>query len=478
MIEKAVYTFWDDKSSKVNLGFNNSYEMAMCVALSVELTLLQFKEVELVTNSYGKELLVDRYKIPFTSVRVELDHFDGVLDPDLWAYAKIYSYSLQNKPFIHIDNDVFLFDHISKELLAKDLIFQNKESVSQHDSYLEHCESLKSCGSINLMMLTDPKSIGFACNCGIIGINELSIVQKWKEIVDEYLFSKRNKKYWDSITDKHSKNHVLEQFFISVLVKKRNLDIGFLLDSDDIFEVLKQAETTFKMVHLWGSTKRQSNYINRIKRRLIEGYPKYNEVFFSESHEKTFSEIYEDERWGKGLGSGGGSVPSVVQEYSAFLQQTLNDKALCIKSVIDLGCGDWQFSRFIDWKNKTYLGIDCVPNVVSTIKNKYETKNVKFVLQDFSNNEVEQCDLMILKDVLIHWPNQNIVEFLAKKHKAKYFLITVDLDKTGNNGDIHLGEWHALDLEKEPFNLKQIINKFYWDQGKKITYLCLNKFEE
>ena len=41
-----------------------------------------------------------------------------------------------------------------------------------------------------------------------------------------------------------------------------------------------------------------------------------------------------------------------------------------IKSVCDIGCGDWQFSQYIDFKGFKYTGIDCVKSVIDENKKK------------------------------------------------------------------------------------------------------------
>jgi hypothetical protein len=67
-----------------------------------------------------------------------------------------------------------------------------------------------------------------------------------------------------------------------------------------------------------------------------------------------FEYIYAANIWGHG--SGGGSSPINTRGYRRFLQNFLRKNN--IKSVVDLGCGDWQFSHLIDWKGIRYSGFD------------------------------------------------------------------------------------------------------------------------
>ena len=75
-----------------------------------------------------------------------------------------------------------------------------------------------------------------------------------------------------------------------------------------------------------------------------------------------FEHIYRNDLWHGG--SGPGSFPEVNRPYVRFLQSFLLQNQ--IRSVVDLGCGDWQFSRGIDWGSTRYLGLDVVPHVLAT----------------------------------------------------------------------------------------------------------------
>jgi SAM-dependent methyltransferase len=64
--------------------------------------------------------------------------------------------------------------------------------------------------------------------------------------------------------------------------------------------------------------------------------------------------------WGAGSGPGSASHETIA--YRAFLQGFLQWNR--VRSVVDLGCGDWQFSRFIDWSGVDYTGVDVVAPVI------------------------------------------------------------------------------------------------------------------
>jgi hypothetical protein len=61
--------------------------------------------------------------------------------------------------------------------------------------------------------------------------------------------------------------------------------------------------------------------------------------------QKIFQDIYEKNEWG--YGSGEGFLEIQTRGYRRFLRHFLLEKK--ITTVVDMGCGDWQFSQFVDW---------------------------------------------------------------------------------------------------------------------------------
>jgi SAM-dependent methyltransferase len=163
---------------------------------------------------------------------------------------------------------------------------------------------------------------------------------------------------------------------------------------------------------------------------------------------KRFSAIYEQNEWG--AQSGVGSLPINTLEYSVFVQQFIHRND--IRTVVDFGCGSWQFSRFIDWSNVNYLGIDVVPALIERHKQVFARENIDFLTFE-TIDVVPTADLLLCKDVLQHLPNQTVQEYLQHfRHKFKFMLITNDDAPPGySNQDIEAGGWRTLRLDHEPF---------------------------
>ncbi len=164
-----------------------------------------------------------------------------------------------------------------------------------------------------------------------------------------------------------------------------------------------------------------------------------------------FEEIYATNEWT--YGSGEGSLPIHTKDYVAMLQKFLRKHQ--IKTVVDLGCGDWQFSQLIDWEGIDYQGFDIVRSVVEKDQSTYSTNNIKFHLYSGDPKELPSADLLIAKDVLQHWSYKSIDGFLPLLKKYKYSLITNCVNPKGVtiNTDIPDGNYRFLDMRQPPFNL-------------------------
>jgi|694.fasta_scaffold06861_16 SAM-dependent methyltransferase len=189
------------------------------------------------------------------------------------------------------------------------------------------------------------------------------------------------------------------------------------------------------------------------------------------STEQVFTEIYRQKKFGynnQGEGhSGGGSTLQATAAYREFLQNFF--EVFDIHSVVDLGCGDWEFSQAIDWKGINYSGFDVVGDIIKKNQKRYQSDHIHFFHADGANVELPPADLLICKDVFQHLPIADIFAIINQFPKFKYCLITNDVDaKTGTSANVEVDlsifrtldvSWppfHTLDLTKPPFNLKGI----------------------
>lgn len=160
-----------------------------------------------------------------------------------------------------------------------------------------------------------------------------------------------------------------------------------------------------------------------------------------------FDRIYATGTWG--VGSGAGSTPEYTAAYRAFLRSYMAENS--VKSVLDIGCGDWQIGRLVDWTGVDYLGVDVAPSVVAANRAAFTRPGIRFEVADASTAWLPAADLVIVKDVLQHLSiarAQSIVEGLRGRR-----VLFVQHADTAANDDCADGGYRPLDLRLPPFNL-------------------------
>ncbi len=144
-----------------------------------------------------------------------------------------------------------------------------------------------------------------------------------------------------------------------------------------------------------------------------------------------------------------------------------------IRSVVDIGCGDWQFSKLIDWRDIDYTGVD-VSDVVLSNTQQFSREGIRFLHADARTDPLPPADLLIMKDVMQHWSNDDILTFLPRLNSFRQALITNGFHpslKNLLNSDITAGAFRPIDLRISPFNLPgTYIHWLQFDEPKWIFY--------
>lgn len=169
-------------------------------------------------------------------------------------------------------------------------------------------------------------------------------------------------------------------------------------------------------------------------------------------HSAVFAKKYVVETSDWAGNSGGGSSAYHTIPYKAFLESFI--QANSIRSVLDIGCGDWQFSQFTNFGPGEYHGYDVVPSVVESNRKAFGSAKRIFEKMPEDIDRLPACELVIIKDVLQHLSNDKIFLFCRKIFpRHKFCLITNSFEKlnTPQNIDIFDGEFRCLDLTATPF---------------------------
>ena len=195
------------------------------------------------------------------------------------------------------------------------------------------------------------------------------------------------------------------------------------------------------------------------------------------SRADVFAGIYRDGTWGRNDRdgtSGFGSTVRTTALYRAYLEQLVKDAH--VHSVVDAGCGDWEFSKVIDWTGIDYKGYDIVGSLVAQDTQRYGKPNVQFFTADIIDADLPPADLLIVKNVLQHLQNADVQRFLAKQlPKYKLAILTDGVDAhtlSSTNPDIRTGAYRPLDPGQPPFSIAgQKVLTYFDGQAMQQVYL-------
>lgn len=196
-----------------------------------------------------------------------------------------------------------------------------------------------------------------------------------------------------------------------------------------------------------------------LKRRKF----KLNRQFRDKKRNEIFTDIYKNGTWGRcgEYYSGEGSYKEeFVEPYCQLVKQFIEEHD--IKTVVDLGCGDFHVASLWLDENTDYKGVDIVEDMIQSHREKYGAENRHFYCLDMVSDELPDGDLCLIRQVLQHLTNREISMILKKLAKYPYVIITehrtVKEDADVYNVDISAGAGtrnglqSGIYLDEEPFS--------------------------
>ncbi|QXV63900.1 hypothetical protein INP83_12375 [Mucilaginibacter sp. 21P] len=290
---KIVQSFWSKPQavallngweSRLHGGWYDDKYHHMSWALSCLQLRRFYKDVELVTDEAGKKLLIDQLNLPYTKVTVVLDNINDY-HPDLWALGKLYSYNIQEEPFLHIDGDIYIWKPFEPALLRSGLIAQHLEKghsyyvkvmkmVDEHIPYLP--ETLinyrKNNPAIN------------AFNTGLFGGCDVEFIRKYSERAIQFVND--NIDYLNRISIGPF-NTIYEQVLFLCMANEHHKPVHLFTSTigeknvnDEINSLanFRKAPAGVPYIHLFGCNKKKIMYCREVAYKLKENHPAYYEM--------------------------------------------------------------------------------------------------------------------------------------------------------------------------------------------------------
>jgi len=146
------------------------------------------------------------------------------------------------------------------------------------------------------------------------------------------------------------------------------------------------------------------------------------------SAEDIFTEIYDKHIWGGSQGefySGPGSArKQIVSPYISMVSEMASNESFLGLTFVDLGCGDFRVGKQLLPLCSDYIGVDIVEPLICRNTKKYGNATTRFIHSDIVNDELPSGDVCLVRQVLQHLSNQQILGILQKLRKFRWVFIT------------------------------------------------------
>lgn len=274
---RIVQTFWSAGRNPLEYSFGwlrPEYNL-MSWVLSCLCLRKYYDEVALYTDEQGRHVLIDQLHLPYTEVNVVYD--ETLCLPQHWSYAKIKTYSLQTKPFLHIDGDIFLFRPIAEDIINAPLIAQSKEIGTEY--YRQMMDRILQESAITLPKyieegLKEESIVSY--NMGVFGGNDMDFIHEYCE--EALTLCDTNK----AICLNGNFNLLFEQILFAYKAREEDLPVSTLFSRTfndngytvkDFCQLEEYAQKSY--FHLLGGHKRNRDVIESLEEVLIANYPDY-----------------------------------------------------------------------------------------------------------------------------------------------------------------------------------------------------------
>ena len=199
-------------------------------------------------------------------------------------------------------------------------------------------------------------------------------------------------------------------------------------------------------------------------RRRYWVLPRIHRSYNALTIQETFQKIYQTKAWGDGgtpFCSGAGSDGVVSQRYVDNVAAFVHERG--IRSVADLGCGDFAVGRrLVESTGVQYTGIDVVPELIEHHQRTIDDPRVTFRCAEIGSDALPTAELCLIRQVLQHLSNREIAAVLD--NVANYPLVLVSEDVPAKPQSYNRDKPHGPDvrayfgsgvfLDQPPFSKK------------------------
>lgn len=178
-----------------------------------------------------------------------------------------------------------------------------------------------------------------------------------------------------------------------------------------------------------------------------------------------FSAVYASNMWGGVAGnfcSGSGSQLDVARPYCEMVKKFACEHG--VKSVLDIGCGDFSVGQHLQVPGIKYTGVDIVQSLIERNDKLFGSDSIDFRCLNVIEDQLPSADLVLVRQVFQHLSNEQITKVLNKLQGYRYVMVTEhypaanvrtlpNIDKP-HGGDTRIPDNSAVYLDHPPFSIQ------------------------
>jgi hypothetical protein len=282
---KAVWSFWSKPywSTPHPIWANERYHLLSWI-LSFECARKHYPDTMLITDDNGARLLIDMLHLDFSEVSTALNNLRDY-DIRWWSLGKIWAYRAQKEPFIHIDNDVFMWKRLPHEVETAPLFAQNPENLNDYNyDPSKFTEVSRKGGWIPEELSRFSAALGeeIAICCGILGGHRVDFISDYADKAMKLAERSENIPLWPHVG---IDTLLLEQCTIYACYKYhrarpdspfQNISIRYLFNSfSEAFT--EQCAAALGYTHLIAAAKKNMRFLSNLENHVKTVYPEHYE---------------------------------------------------------------------------------------------------------------------------------------------------------------------------------------------------------
>jgi len=289
---RAVWSFWSKPfSAHRNRVWASEKHHLLSWVLSTQTAMRYYRPSVLYTDNVGARMLVDGIGLEFDEVHTTLNAISDA-DPHWWALGKLYAYRAQAAPFVHIDNDVFLWKALPHDMESAPVFAQNAEPFVPGQSFYQP-EAVEFALSGATKGWLPPEWLWYRQSgrdsrgecCGVFGGNRVDFIQHYAARAIRLIEDPGNRSGLEALPDKIVHTVLVEQYLLSACIEYCRAHRGSLYHDVAIRYLFSSIEEAFNSetatrlgyTHLIADAKRNPGLTNRLEARVVRDYPAHYE---------------------------------------------------------------------------------------------------------------------------------------------------------------------------------------------------------